>query len=271
MKIMWVEDDTFIDSALVKMLAANHHTLDRAADGKTGLNQALAVAYDLIVLDLQIPPLDGIDLCRQLRSHGYRKPILLLTEKDSNADIVAGLDAGADDYVIKPYTPEALLKKIRIWLRRSGASASERLANPASNSRMTATETNNGQRYKPSAEDIATTKRVMERLGNSFKKQIATRIAVLEQAKTALLAGSLDRELLRAAQHEAHKLAGSMGTFGYPDGSKLALAIEHLLRHDRTLTPEEVSRFSQLVAALQQELTKSVQDLPRDTTYGRGV
>ncbi len=124
MKILLVEDDTFMSAALAKMLAANHYTIALAADGQTGLEQAIAVEYDLILLDLQIPKLDGINLCRQLRAQGYHKPILLLTAKDSNADIVAGLDAGADDYVIKPYAPEALLARIRALLRRSGESAS---------------------------------------------------------------------------------------------------------------------------------------------------
>lgn len=80
---------------------------------------------------------------------------------------------------------------------------------------------------------------------------------MLDRAHTALLAGCCENELQQAAIHEAHKLAGSMATFGYPEGSKLGRAIEHLLMSDRTLTPEEVSQFSQLLAALHEELTKS--------------
>jgi DNA-binding response OmpR family regulator len=123
--------------------------------------------------------------------------------------------------------------------------------------KIAATQADNSKKHTPSAEDIATANRVLERFRDSYKKRVAAQIAVLEQAHTALLAGSLDEQLQQAATHEAHKLAGSMATFGYPEGSKLGRAVEHLLMNDRTLTPEEVSRFSQLVAALQQELTLS--------------
>jgi DNA-binding response OmpR family regulator len=123
--------------------------------------------------------------------------------------------------------------------------------------KIAATKTDSSKKHQPSSQDIATVNRVLERLRDSFKKRVAAQIAVLEQAHTALLAGSLDEQLQQAAKHEAHKLAGSMATFGYPEGSKLGRAVEHLLINDRVLTPEEVSQFSQLVAALQQELTKS--------------
>ncbi|MGA9381779.1 MAG: response regulator transcription factor, partial [Phormidium sp.] len=121
MKILLVEDDTLVSAALEKMLAAHHYITNLAEDGQSGLSLATCGEYDLILLDLQIPKLDGISLCQKLRSQGYSKPILLLTAKGSDADIVAGLDAGADDYVIKPYAPEALLARIRALLRRSGA------------------------------------------------------------------------------------------------------------------------------------------------------
>lgn len=124
MKILLVEDDKFVSAALANMLAANHYSIDLAADEQTGLERVLAVEYDLILLDLQSPKLDVINLCHQLRSNGYRHPILLLTEKDANDDIAAGLEAGADDYVIKPYAPEELLARIRALLRQRGASVS---------------------------------------------------------------------------------------------------------------------------------------------------
>ncbi|WP_225894501.1 response regulator transcription factor [Atlanticothrix silvestris] len=127
MKILLVEDDIVLSTALAELLRANHYSIDLANDGETGLDLVMSAEYDLILLDWIIPKLDGITLCRQLRSQGYSKPILLLTAKNCNANIIEGLDAGADDYVIKPYDSEALLAKIRSLLRRSGTIALSKL------------------------------------------------------------------------------------------------------------------------------------------------
>ena len=94
--------------------------------------------------------------------------------------------------------------------------------------------------------------KVLERFRGVFNQQIA----LLEQAKTALLAGNLETELQQRAKDEAHKLAGSMGSFGYPEGSKLARSAEHLLMKDQPFSAEEITRFSEIVTALQQELAK---------------
>ncbi|WP_203219529.1 response regulator transcription factor [Nostoc edaphicum] len=116
MKILLVEDDVLLSTALFELLSANCYTIDIASNGQAGLELALSTEYELILLDWLIPKLDGISLCRQLRSQGYRKSILLLTGKNSNADIVAGLDTGADDYVIKPFNPEALLSQNSLFM-----------------------------------------------------------------------------------------------------------------------------------------------------------
>jgi DNA-binding response OmpR family regulator len=117
-KILLVEDDPAIAAVLSEVLTAHCYTVDLATDGQMGLECATSWDYELILLDLLIPKLDGIHLCRQLRTQGYRKPILLLTAKDSSTDIVQGLDAGADDYVTKPYDLSELLARIRALLRR---------------------------------------------------------------------------------------------------------------------------------------------------------
>lgn len=101
MKILLIEDDILPSTVLAELLTANHNAIDLANNGQTGLDLAMSAEYDLILLDWLIPKLDGISLCRQLRSQGYNKPILLLSAKNCNADIVAGLDAKADDYAIK--------------------------------------------------------------------------------------------------------------------------------------------------------------------------
>ncbi|GAB4375668.1 MAG: response regulator [Elainellaceae cyanobacterium] len=122
MKILLVEDDQPTAAVLSELLVAQHYTIDVVADGQVGLSFATTWTYDLILLDLLIPKLGGIDLCRQLRAQGYQKPILLLTAKDTSADVVKGLDAGADDYVTKPYNLSELLARIRALLRRGDTS-----------------------------------------------------------------------------------------------------------------------------------------------------
>ncbi|MEZ2277872.1 MAG: response regulator [Microcoleus sp.] len=357
MKFLLVEDDRLLSATLAKVLEANHYGIDRAFDGEAALELATAVEYDLILLDVQIPKLDGISLCRKLRSQGYRKPILLLTGNDSDADVVAGFDAGADDYISKPYVTDVLLARIRTLLRRSQALSPENSTNnPSANIltwgnlcldldsgrvtfgeqviSLTAKEYNllelflrnpdrifsrsaildrlwgfddaptdrainthikdirkklkaggltaeifdtvygMGYRLKPRPQsapsdsnnsDTDSTakhqspvadKSALDKLLKRFRGTFNQQVAVLEQAKTALLAGNLETELQEAAKNEAHKLAGSLASFGYPEGSKLGRSAEHLLMKDRPFTAQEIARFSEVVTALQQELVK---------------
>ncbi|MFN6463312.1 MAG: response regulator transcription factor [Nostoc sp. DedVER02] len=118
MKILLVEDEYRIAKALAEVLIDQNYLVDIASDGQVGWEFAKAFPYDLIVLDLMLPKLDGITLCRQLRQEGYSIPILLLTAKDTSTDKVIGLDAGADDYVVKPFDLQELMARIRALLRR---------------------------------------------------------------------------------------------------------------------------------------------------------
>lgn len=119
MKILVVEDDLPTGSALAGILKEHHYTVNVATDGRVGLELAEAFDYDLILLDIILPKLDGISFCRTLRSQGHTCPILLLTAKDSSSDRVLGLDAGADDYLVKPFDPPELMARIRALLRRN--------------------------------------------------------------------------------------------------------------------------------------------------------
>jgi two-component system, OmpR family, response regulator len=118
MKILLVEDDDRIAQALAEALTDQHYAVDLAADGQEGWNFAEGSNYDLILLDLMLPKINGITLCKKLRASGLKTPILMLTAKDTSTDKVIGLDAGADDYVIKPFDLPELLARIRALLRR---------------------------------------------------------------------------------------------------------------------------------------------------------
>ncbi|MEM9904863.1 MAG: response regulator [Cyanobacteria bacterium P01_D01_bin.44] len=119
MKVLLVEDDTALATLLSQQLTGQHYTVDRVADGETGWAYASTFEYDLIILDWMLPQLDGIQLCHRLRSQGYGVPILLLTARDEQTDKIKGLEAGADDYVVKPFDIIELLVRIRVLLRRT--------------------------------------------------------------------------------------------------------------------------------------------------------
>lgn len=121
MKILLVEDDEPVAEMLKAALTAQHYIVESASDGQTGWELAEAFEYDLILLDLMLPKLDGISFCKRRRQKGDRTPILLLTAQDSGTNKVQGLDAGADDYVAKPFDLQELLARIRALLRRGTA------------------------------------------------------------------------------------------------------------------------------------------------------
>ncbi|WP_413171501.1 response regulator [Anabaena azotica] len=355
MRILLVEDDTLLSQKLAQLLTENHYSVDLATNGEIGLTLAIVVKYDLILLDWLMPQLDGISLCRQLRSLGYTTPILLLTVKNRHADIVAGLDAGADDYITKPYNEAALLATIRSLLRRSIEFSTSKLTwgnlcldqisgkvtyldqiialtpteysllelflqhpnrlfsrkvildrlwgfddAPGEKSVTThikdlrkklkagglaediletvygigyrlklhlnepptaqqwdklanvpETESNYPVTHPLSLQNLTSVNQVLEQFQTSFSEQVE----ILEQAKNDLLAGNWHAELQQTAKKETHKLAGSMETFGYPQGSRLARALENLLIQNRTLTDTDITEFCQIVTALRQELT----------------
>jgi len=119
MRILLVEDDTRIATPLAEDLRYQHHVVDIAKDGLAGWEAAQGVVYDLILLDLMLPKLDGISLCKRLRAAKSQALILMLTARDTTSDKIIGLDAGADDYLVKPFELEELAARIRALSRRS--------------------------------------------------------------------------------------------------------------------------------------------------------
>jgi two-component system, OmpR family, response regulator len=119
MRILVVEDDPKMAELLRRGLAGQGHTVEVAMDGIKGLENAQSSPLDAIVLDVMLPGVDGLHFARRLRSSGNRVPILMLTARDSAADIVKGLDVGADDYLTKPFSFEVLAARLRVIERRA--------------------------------------------------------------------------------------------------------------------------------------------------------
>ena len=335
MRILLVEDDELLAQTLTSFLASQHYAIDVARDGEAGWSYTQAAAYDLIVLDINLPKLDGVRLCQKLRQNKYNSPILLLTAKGDSADKVTGLDAGADDYLVKPCTTEELSARIRALLRRQhlattpllqwGALCLDRVAcevthqgqvlalspkeygllelflrNPQrvfSSSMILEhlwsfddapgeetirthikrlrqklkavgaedaidTVYGMGYRLKSLAEKVASTamqatvadqaRAAAIALWEQFKPPILERMLSLDQAVTALKAGTLPDDLWQEASSSAHKLAGSLGMFGFPEGSRLAQQIEHWF--ETVAEHERVDHLQTFITALHHEL-----------------
>lgn len=121
MRILLVEDDQRIAIALMETLRDRQYQVDLGVDGEAAWEFLQAFSYELILLDITLPKLNGIQLCQRLRKAGIQTPVLMLTARDSSSDKVLGLDAGADDYVVKPFDLAELTARIRALLRRGTA------------------------------------------------------------------------------------------------------------------------------------------------------
>jgi PAS domain S-box-containing protein len=346
MKILVVEDDRLMAEALITTLTSQNYTVEVASDGRMGWELAEAFTYDLILLDVVLPRLDGISLCQRLRSHGYQLPILLLTAHDSSHDKAIGLDAGADDYVVKPFDPEELTARIRALLRRGGTTVSPllkwgglqldpsvcevrygeqlltltpkeysllelflrnphrvfscgmilehlwtfeelpsedavrthikglrqklkavgaenlietvygigyRLKEQEKGSQCKSEEQKLSLPAEASAEQVKRqTLAAIAGVWEKFQGRIKQQVAVLEQAAAALESQSLEQSLRQQAIQEAHTLAGSLGTFGLPEGSDAARQIERLLKLENTLKQSQVKTLYEFVQTLRQ-------------------
>lgn len=118
MRILLVEDDTAIARSLKEGLEDEAYAVDVVHDGDDGYRTATTDDYDVIILDVMLPEMDGYEVCRELRQDGNQTPILMLTARDAERDIVEGLDVGTDDYLAKPFSFEVLLARLRALLRR---------------------------------------------------------------------------------------------------------------------------------------------------------
>lgn len=342
MKVLLVEDEPSVGQFFLSVLKANRYTVDLADQGRLGLDLATQGSYDVILLDVMLPDLDGISFCQQLRQQGNTTPVLMLTAKTTSQDIVAGLDAGADDYIPKSCDPTQLMARIRAAIRRSEVvptalqlswgdlcldptliqvtyqqqpiSLSPKeygllellLRHPRrifsreaiidalwtiddlpSNAAVTNLVKDLRRKLRAAgltAEIIETVHRIGYRLtaapvavppavADLPPAEQATRaegLTLLQQAEAAFTASLQPRlqqlsahltELQIGAEAEharlalaqaAHKLAGSLGTFGYITGSELARRLEHLAQGQGPLLPQTLATMVEVMGALQQ-------------------
>lgn len=124
MRVLLVEDNRRLSLSLKNSLIEEGYAVDTAFDGKEGLDLAAYTPYDLIILDVMLPEMNGLEVCRTLRREGLKTPILLLTARDAVEDRVKGLDSGADDYLVKPFAMSELLARLRALMRREASSKS---------------------------------------------------------------------------------------------------------------------------------------------------
>ena len=123
-RILVVEDEVNLNDIIVKKLKLEHYGVDSCFDGEEALDYIFSVEYDVILLDIMLPKLNGFEVLKKIRSRNIKTPVLLLTARDGIEDRVQGLDFGADDYLIKPFAFDELLARIRVLLRRNTNNAS---------------------------------------------------------------------------------------------------------------------------------------------------
>lgn len=344
MRILLIDSDERLMETLAERLIKQRYTVDIANNAEIAQEFLSLFDYDLIVLDILLPDKSGIELCQQLRQQGMQHPILILSAKDSSISKVQALDAGADDYVVKPFDFEELHARIRALLRRDSHTTDAVLTwgdlslNPntfevfyrehhlhttpkeyallelflrhpnrvfsldaiidniwsfedppsgdavrthikglrhklkAGGAPKNFIETVYGLGYRLKAleHEVAssdsnadadphqpTQSEITAAVVKTWQAHQGTmqeRLRVLEAAAAAMGTGQLSEELQHAGQSQAHKLAGSLGCFGFSEGSRIARELEHLLQLEVPQRPEHAPRVSELVQSLKQNL-----------------
>jgi DNA-binding response OmpR family regulator len=173
MKVLVIEDEHKIANALKEGLAQESYAVDVCYDGQEGLNAARYEAYDLIILDRMLPGgMDGLEICQTLRQESIHTPILMLTARDMVRDRVAGLNAGADDYVVKPFSFEELLARVRALLRRPHEAIGETLqAGDLTLNTVSKEVKRDGQNLSLSAKEYALLEYLLRNKGKVLSKE----------------------------------------------------------------------------------------------------
>lgn len=346
MKILIVDDDPVTASPLIEALTAHQYTIEAATNAHHGLELAQTSHYDLAVLDVTPQKLDGMHLCQKLRHQGFQMPILLVSPKGSSADRICGLEAGADDYVIKPYDLCELIARIRALLRRRHSTISkvltweklrlepdtgevmykgkllhltpkeygllelflrhprrifsrsalldhiwssdefpgeeavttqikglrQKLKSAGIKINLIETVYGVGYRLKDAPTQEQEDKKIREnveiyhdtseakvmaavaKIWQRFKESLPEKLDVFRQVSLTLATGTLNQQLYEHATMEAHRLVGSLGSFGCAEGSQIAREIEQLLQTQTKATPPDAQKLKHLIDSLQQAI-----------------
>ena len=353
MKILVIEDNPLVAETLVEILTHQTYAVETARDGWLGWDLLKTYEYDLVILDLLLPRINGLELCRKLRNADNPVPILMLTGRSNPQDKVIGLDAGADDYLVKPFDSDELLARVRVLLRRNRETSHTQLSwgdlqldpvicqvsyqtqpialtpkeyaltellirNPkrifscsaildhlwtyeeapgeeavrthikglrqklkAASQGVDLVETIYGIGYrlrtmpqsapgtdsqqtgaKPAStqqsiavSDSPVLQRKLEQIWQESQPGIQRQLDRIHQALIAHANQQVSAELHNQTLQEAHTLAGTLGTFGLPQGSHLAQAIETQLKSTTVLTPNQLNQLQTDFATLQQILS----------------
>jgi two-component system OmpR family response regulator len=176
MRILVVEDDQNLNRQLTEALKENGYVVDQAFDGEEGHYLGDGEPYDAVILDIGLPEMDGITVLEKWRASGRTMPVLILTARDRWSDKVAGIDAGADDYVAKPFHVEEVLARIRALIRRAaGHASSEIVCGPVRLDTKTSKATVNGQQLKLTSHEFRLLSYLMHHMG-----EVVSRTALVE-------------------------------------------------------------------------------------------
>lgn len=350
MKVLLVDDDALVANLLGTILTANRWVMDIATDGEMGLEMLEQWEYDVILLDVALPKLDGVSVCRRLRQQGCTTPVLMLTAQSNTEVVVAGLDAGADDYVVKPFDPVQVFARLRALQRRSTQELADPtlhwgvlalnpvllrvtyhdreiacapkeytllellLRNPqrtfsrgvildqlwgaieapseaavtnlvkdlrhrlkAAGVEQDPIETLHGRGYRlrplpsvpepsqPNGRGIAPNPiPSLQHVIEKFQESVHQRLADIQAAETALHQGNLTPEVQQQARRTAHQLVGSLGSYGYPEGSDVMRTVEHLLAGTVPLADNAAEQLTQILSQLRSILSQAPSfDQPR--------
>jgi two-component system response regulator MprA len=176
MKVLVVDDEPALRSALERALRLEGHDVELAEDGSRALDAVATARPDAVVLDVSMPGIDGLEVCRRMRSGGDRTPVLMLTARDAIDDRVAGLDAGADDYLVKPFALRELQARLRALLRRAEGGG-DALAYEDLRMSVTAHAVSRGER----SIDLTRTEFALLRLFLEHPEQVLTRSQIFER------------------------------------------------------------------------------------------
>ncbi len=206
MQLLLVEDDQSLIELLTSALEAQNYEVVVEHRGDLGKTRAETQLYDVILLDVELPGLDGISICQQLRRAGNFTPIVLLTARNSQTDRIIGLESGADDYILKPFDLGELLARIHALVRREHHFF--QIPTP----------------HAPFENDIFAAQ--LSDIWQRTKETTFSRIQDLFDVLQTLEKGEMTPDLCERSQRTCHKLAGSLGTFGFEEGSKIAQTLE---------------------------------------------